>query len=129
MLDSDPCLRPQVGVIARRNSCRNPPWTSLDLRVSREVSTWNGQRAEFSLDLFNVLNGLSPNMGQYAAAYGEYRVLLTAVRYNPPAPPDAFDEPNAEQVVYRVNPGFGGLRAIGFDPLQFQAQLGVRYRF
>ena len=46
----------------------------------------------------------------------------------PPASPDMI-EPDAEKVIYRVNPGFGRLRPIGFDPLQFQAQLGLRYRF
>ena len=128
LLDDDPCLRHQVGLIAGRNTCRNPWWNALDLRLSREFAIWRLHKAELSLDFYNVLNGLSSTMGQYAVVYGERRVLLSAVQYRPPASPGEI-EPDAEKVIYRVNPGFGRLRPIGFDPLQFQAQLGLRYRF
>jgi hypothetical protein len=32
-------------------------------------------------------------------------------------------------VIYSIRSNFGEVQPIGFDPLQFQAQLGVRYRF
>lgn len=113
------CLRKQMGGIAQRNSCRNPWWNSLDLRISREIETWRGQRAEFTLDLFNVLNGLHWGMGQYTVVAAEDQVLVRPVGY----------DREARVVTYAVNESFGTLRSVGFEPYQFQVQLGARYRF
>jgi hypothetical protein len=113
------CLRSQLGGIARRNSCRNPWWNSLDVRLSREIETWRGQRAELTVDFFNVLNGLYWGMGQYTVVAAEDQVLLRAVSYNR----------DDSVVTYAVNESFGALRSVGFEPYQFQVQLGARYRF
>lgn len=53
-INSDPCLNAQRGRIMSRNSCRNPWQTFLDARVSKTISTMNGQSLEISLDVFNV---------------------------------------------------------------------------
>ena len=41
----------------------------------------------------------------------------------------AEEQPAEIAAVYEVNSSFGRLRSVGFEPYQFQAQLGIRYRF
>jgi hypothetical protein len=129
------CLSSQLGQVATRNSCRNPWWHSLDMRVSKEFKTIRGQRAELLVDLFNVLNGLSKDWGRYMQVTGFQTDLLTPRRY----------DATTGNVVYSVNwssavpasgttparneTGFGVVTPVGFDPFQFQAQIGLRYRF
>jgi hypothetical protein len=60
---SSECLREQRGTIMRRNSCRNPWRTSLDIRVSKSVPIGWGRRAELTADLFNVPNFLARDWG------------------------------------------------------------------
>jgi hypothetical protein len=128
------CLSKQLEQIAERNSCRNPWWHSLDLRLSKEFSTLRGQRAELLIDLFNVLNGLNKDWGRLMQVTGFQTDLLTPRRY----------DATTGKVVYSVNwtpattnaagvrvpeSGFGVKTPLGFDPFQFQAQIGLRYRF
>jgi hypothetical protein len=129
------CLREQRGRIATRNSCRNPWWHSLDLRLAKEIHTVRGQRAELLVDLFNVLNGLNKDWGRYMQVTGFQTDLLTPRRFDAttgavvysvnwsPATPASGNTPA------RAESGFGVLTPVGFDPYQFQAQIGVRYRF
>jgi hypothetical protein len=129
VLDKWECVREQLGSVAKRNSCRGPWWHSLDLRVSKHISTFRGQRAELLVDLFNVLNGLNSEWGRYMGIFTGATNLLD---------PRRFDQATG-RVVYRVNyfpatattpeRGFGVAQPTGFDPYQFQAQLGIRYRF
>lgn len=123
------CIREQEGEIARRNSCRNPGWNSLDLRLSKEVRTFGAQRLELLVDVFNVLNGLNEDWGRYVTVATSSTNLLKAERY----------DATTGQIVYSVNydpaaeagqRGFGEARPLPFgDPFQFQVQLGARYRF
>ncbi len=112
------CLADQVGTIATRNSCRNPWFNSLDLRFSWQLPTARGQRLEVLVDLFNVLNGIKSDWGKFMGVFGSRQNLLEA---------EGFD-PVSGNVIYSVNDRFGEERPIGFDPFQFQAQLGIRYR-
>jgi hypothetical protein len=124
----------QLGTIAKRNSCRNPWWHSLDLRLAKEFTTLRGQRAELLIDLFNVLNGLNKDWGRYMHVTGFQTDLLTPRRL----------DAATGNIVYSVNwapettnaagvrvpeSGFGVKTPLGFDPYQFQAQIGARYRF
>jgi len=131
LLDKWDCLSDQLGQIAKRNSCRGPWWHSLDLRLSKEINTLRGQRAELLVDAFNVLNGLNSDWGRYmgvfTAATNLYRPDVTSfdagtgrVRYTVNYTP-ATDSAPAR--------GFGVAQPTGFEPFQFQVQLGVRYRF
>jgi hypothetical protein len=113
------CIREQLNTIATRNSCRNPWWHSLDIRVSKEITTVRGQRAEILVDFFNVLNGLNHDWGRFMAVFGSAQNVLIARRY----------DLTTSRVVYGANRGFGTTGPSGFEPFQFQAQLGVRYRF
>ena len=113
------CLADQRGRIVTRNSCRNPWFHSVDLRFSKTIPSFGGQRAEFVVDAFNVLNGLNDDWGRFMGVFGSATDLLDARGFNAAT----------GQVIYRVNPTFGEERPVGFDPFQFQLQLGVRYRF
>ncbi len=57
------CLASQVGQILKRNSCRSPWQSSLDLRVAQEVQTGVGT-LRLELDAVNVLNLLNSNWGR-----------------------------------------------------------------
>ncbi|MGH7530961.1 MAG: TonB-dependent receptor [Gemmatimonadales bacterium] len=119
LIQQHSCLADQVGRIAARNSCRNPPFNSLDVRLAYEVPTLGGQSVEILVDLFNVLNGLNENWGRFMGVFGSRQELLAADSFNA----------TTNNVVYSVSSSFGEERPVGFDPFQFQAQVGVRYRF
>jgi hypothetical protein len=123
------CLSSQIDQIAKRNSCNGPWWHSLDLRLSKELRTFRGQSAELLVDVFNVLNGLNEDWGRYMGVFTGATNLVRAERF----------DPVTGRVVYSVNytpatdtapaRGFGVAQPTGFDPFQFQAQIGLRYRF
>ncbi|MGH7551345.1 MAG: TonB-dependent receptor domain-containing protein, partial [Gemmatimonadota bacterium] len=113
------CLRDNLGRIAERNSCRNPWFHSVDLHLSKGFAFVDGQEVEVIADLFNVLNGLNEDWGQFNAIFGSAANPLEKEGY----------DAATNRVIYSVNNGFGGVDPVGFNPLQFQAQLGVRYRF
>ncbi|MBI4539991.1 MAG: TonB-dependent receptor [Gemmatimonadetes bacterium] len=138
LIDEFECLQSQVGAIAKRNGCRNPWWHSLDLRLSKEIETVGSQRVELLVDLFNVLDGVGSlfcdeeqaaadaelndgacGWGNFLAVFGSNQNLLRAEAYNAAA----------GRVIYSVNRDFGTELPSGFDPFQFQAQIGLRYRF
>jgi hypothetical protein len=128
LLDEFPCLAGQEGRIARRNSCRNPWWNSLDMRISKDVRTFGSQRAELLVDVFNVLNGLNEDWGRFVTVATSATNVVRAERF----------DAATGQVVYSTNyfperdagsRGFGEARPLSFgDPFQFQVQLGLRYR-
>jgi hypothetical protein len=123
------CLQDQQGTIARRNSCRGPWFHSLNMRLSKQFNTVRGQRVEVLADVFNVLNGLSEDWGKWMDVYTASTNLYRAERF----------DAATGNVVYSVNytpasgttpeSGFGVARPTGFEPFQFQIQLGARYRF
>ena len=135
LIDRWDCLEDQLGTIAKRNSCRGPWWHSFDMRLSRQLNTFRGQHAEILVDVFNVLNWINSDWGRYMGVFSGSTNLLRAERF----------DPATGRVVYSVNylpateatattparreSGFGVAQPVGFDPFQFQMQIGVRYRF
>jgi hypothetical protein len=129
LLSRHSCLQEQQGQIAARNSCRGPWFHSLNMRLSKEINTVRGQRVEILADVFNVLNGLNSDWGKWMDVFTASTNLYRAER---------FDQATGN-VVYSVNytapsgttpeSGFGVARPTGFEPYQFQVQLGARYRF
>jgi hypothetical protein len=82
---SSECLREQRGTIMRRNSCRNPWRSSLDIRVSKSVPVGWGHRAEITADLFNVPNFLARDWGVVTEAssfFVEEVAMLRLVGYD-----------------------------------------------
>ncbi|HUF89710.1 MAG TPA: TonB-dependent receptor [Gemmatimonadota bacterium] len=113
------CLRENLGRIAERNSCRNPWFHSVDLHLSKAFGFTGGHEIELIADMFNVLNGINEDWGQFKAIFGSASEVFRKQGY----------DADSNRVIYSVEGGFGREGAVGFNPLQFQAQLGVRYRF
>lgn len=116
--DAGECLRDELGRVARRNVCSNPWFHSVDLHLSKAFGFGGGQEIELIADLFNVLNGLSED-------WGKYEVIGLS---NAPLSKEDYDS-GTNNVIYSVNDDFGALEPLPFTQLQFQAQLGARYRF
>ena len=114
------CIGDYVGQIVPRNTCRQPWFGQLDLRVAKLIRTFRGQGVELQADFFNVLNGLNSEWGRYEAVTSARRNLLL---------PRSFD-PATGQILYEVGRDFGSTRALGFNLIrQFQVQLGLQYNF
>ncbi len=123
------CLQEAAGSIINRNTCSDPWWHSLDLKLTKSFRTAGSQRAEIVLDMFNVLDGLGFGAGEFMA---HDEALFRAEGY----------DPDTQEVIYSVRttqverdgeqvtiPRFGRELPVGFEPFQFQAQLGIRYHF
>jgi hypothetical protein len=124
-LAEHPCVGDYVGQIVPRNTCRNPAFNRLDMTLGYSLPTVRQQRAELVLDLFNVLNLLNEDWGQYRGVTAARRNLLEPRGYiADPARPDQ------GTIVYRVPTTFGERRELGSNlMLQWQAQVSLRYRF
>jgi hypothetical protein len=116
-LEDNACVGEHVGEIIPRNTCRQPWFNRLDLKLTRGFQSFNNQRLEVEVDLFNVLNGLDHHWGMYKSVGGNQARLLTANRY----------DRTTRRVLYDVPTGFGEKNGSGLL-LQFQAQIGIRYR-
>jgi outer membrane receptor for ferrienterochelin and colicin len=119
-LADNPCVGDYQGQIIPRNTCRQPSFNRLDVRFNREFSTVRGQHLGLEVDLFNVLNGLNSEWGQYVSVSAARRNLINPSRFNQ----------ETGQIEYTVPTGFGNRTTLGANLLlQFQAQVGLRYRF
>jgi hypothetical protein len=120
VLDENACVGDYVGQIIPRNTCRYPWFNRLDLRVSRSFRTFEGQRAQLQIDLFNVLNGINSDWGKFTGVFAADRNLLL---------PQGYDRETG-QSYYDVPSSFGRQRTIGDNlQLQFQARIGLKYYF
>ncbi len=114
--DDNECLREAVGTIINRNTCNNPWWHSVDLKLAKAFNIVSGQELELTLDLFNVLDAVGVSAGEFVF---KRDALFRAEGY----------DPDTNEVIYSVFDNFGEELPVGFGQLQFQAQLGARYRF
>ncbi|MEZ4414886.1 MAG: carboxypeptidase regulatory-like domain-containing protein [Gemmatimonadota bacterium] len=62
-IESEACLAENRGQILTRNVCQGPWQNRVDTRFTFKVPTVTGQRAEITLDVFNVLNLLNQSWG------------------------------------------------------------------
>jgi hypothetical protein len=119
-LDQYPCVAKYVGQIIPRNTCSQPWFNQMNMQFAKSVSTVNGQRAEVTIDLFNVLNGINKDWGRYMGVFGAAQDLLT---------PNSYDQ-TTKQIRYAVPTTFGSQGVVGANLLlQFQGQVGLRYYF
>jgi outer membrane receptor for ferrienterochelin and colicin len=138
-LADNACVGDYVGQIIPRNTCRQPWFNRLDMRLQRTFPTARGQRAELQVDLFNVVNGIGQLLcnreeaierneyhqgkcgwGKYMGVFGASRNIMTPVSY----------DQGTNRILYNVAPGFGALGMTGTGlNLQFQAQVALRYHF
>jgi outer membrane receptor for ferrienterochelin and colicin len=120
-LTENSCVGDYVGQIVPRNTCRQPWFHKVDLRLRRVIETVGNQRAELEIDLFNVLNGLNSDWGRYHTVSGFDRNIYLV---------EGYDRTN-NRILYSVpeNISFGTPSQFSGLLMQFQAQVGVRYRF
>jgi hypothetical protein len=71
------------------------------------------------VDLFNVLNGLSSSWGRLHTVSGSSRNLME---------PRGYDA-ESNEIRYSVPTGFGTPTQFSGLLMQFQVQVGIRYRF
>ena len=139
ILEEHSCIGDYVGQIIPRNTCRQPWFNRLDMRLTRSFETVASQRAELQVDLFNVVNGIGRLLcdadeaeadgtwtegacgwGQYTTIRSDRRNVLAPVRY----------DAGTNRILYEVPTTFGQRRQAGADLLlQFQAQVALRYYF
>jgi len=127
LLRDHDCVGDFVGRILPRNTCRQPWYNRVDVRLNKRLPTMRGQNAELTVDLFNILNGLKPEWGQYVGVRSDRLNLL-----EPQGSRTTTDESGARttEVLYTVPATFAQRQILGFDlGLQFSAQIGLRYSF
>ena len=135
LLADNDCIGDYEGQIVPRNTCRTPWSNMLDMRLTKEFPTLEGQRAELQVDLFNVLNGVSQifcsddefaedptggvcGLGRFTSVSGSSRNIFR---------PAGFAD---DAVTYTVSDSFGREGVVGSNLLlQFQAQIGFKYYF
>jgi hypothetical protein len=143
VLAANSCISKYVGQIIPKNTCRTPWVNSLDMRLTKEISTLRGQHAELQIDLFNVLNGL----GQLGCNKDDYNAAVKAGTDLPGtcgwgrvttvsgANQDLFNSVGSYnsatgQITYGPNKTFGRETVVGSNlNLQFQTQIALKYYF
>jgi hypothetical protein len=117
-IERDPCLRRQRGRILARNSCRNPWFGTLNARVTKAFPTMTGQSLELTADIYNVLNILNRNWGQYRVTnLDPSQPMLFLSGYDAPA----------GRGIYR--PLLPSFRQVQDLASRWQLELGARYTF
>lgn len=120
LLSQHECLREAVGSIVNRNTCNDPWWHSVDIKLKKRFQVTEGQAFEVTADFFNVLDGLGLGAGEFVFERNTLFIVPEAGEGNL----------NAEnEVIVETAGDFGEEVPAGFSPFQFQAQLGVRYHF
>ncbi len=116
-LNANSCVRGFVGRIIDRNTCREDWFNRLDMSIRKDLPIGGG-RAQLSIDLFNVLNGLNRDWGRFVGVRGANRNLLN---------PQGFNQ-QTQQIEYTVPTTFGRDGTLGTNLLlQFSTQVGIRY--
>lgn len=116
-IEDTPCLRRQRGRILERNSCREP-WSHTTILSMRQAIPVRGHAFEAQLDVFNVLNLLN-------SEWGEYRVASPALLEHVGQGSGAADE---AQSVFRFDTTRPEWTTLSTESL-YQLQLALRYRF
>jgi len=119
-IDREPCLRRSRGALLRRNTCRNPWQSRLDLRLARSTALGTGHAVELSLDLFNVAHLLDRDWGlvRRTADFGLEEVPLVRLA--------GFDDQRGRGVYQLRLPDRD--KADG-EASRWRMQLGARYVF
>lgn len=119
-IQAEPCLRVSRGTLLRRNRCRNPWASTLDVRLTKTMRAGKGRALDLSLDVFNLLHLIDRNWGvvKRTADFGLEEVpLLQLAGY------DAVHD----RGVYRLD--LRDRRHADFDLSRWRMQFGARYVF
>jgi hypothetical protein len=107
--------RDNMGKVAPRNEGKNPFFSTIDLRLTKQIKTFGKQSLELSADLFNFVNLLDKNKGNNVNLARESRLLNIS----------GFDKTKQEyKYTLNANTGVG---VLGGTP--WRLQLGLRYNF
>lgn len=144
-IESEPSLRDARGGVVDRNTARTPWRNILDLQLTQEIETLQGQRIELTANLLNVLNLIDSDWGRVLFTSNDNSQLL-----------DFYGYVEADDVGRTVNgvlltPGDIGKPVIGYTELadrnndgevtrddlfqvsnlasRWQLQFGLRYTF
>jgi hypothetical protein len=117
LIEGTPCLRRQRGYILERNSCREP-WSHTTILSVRQAIPVGGHALEAQLDVFNVLNLLNEEWGEYRVASP---ALLEHVGQGSGAPDEA-------QSIFRFDATRPQWTTLPTESA-FQLQLALRYSF
>jgi hypothetical protein len=109
------CLQSQRGQLMRRNSCRDPWVTIVNVRLSKIFPTVRGQSLELIADLFNALNLLDGDWGIRRSTEGSR--ILELVGY----------DAASGRGVYNFAPRDPNVRDL--EASRWRLQLGARYTF
>ncbi|MFQ5679166.1 MAG: carboxypeptidase regulatory-like domain-containing protein [Gemmatimonadota bacterium] len=120
LLAENKCLREAIGTIIHRNTCRDPWWHSVNLKIKKDFTAPGGHHFEFIADLFNVLDAFGIDAGEFT--------FKRSGLFTVPDEDDGNFDADEKEVIVRTR-DFGQEIPAGFRPSQFQAQLGFRYRF
>lgn len=118
LIAAESCLREQRGQVLRRNSCRNPWFGTVNLRLAKAIPTRAGQSLELAVDVYNLLNLLNSQWGQYRRTIPDPWVQTLLLR--------SYDEATGRGVYDWV---FRGLNSIEDLASRWQMELSVRYVF
>lgn len=116
-IEGTPCLRRQRGRILDRNSCREP-WSHTTILSVRQAIPVGGHTFEAQLDVFNVLNLLNRE-------WGEYRVASPTLLEHVGQESGAADE---AQSIFRFDTTRPEWTTLSTESL-YQLQLALHYRF
>jgi len=115
---AEPCLRSQRGRILERNSCRNAWFGTLSARLTKAFPTVAGQSLEVTADVYNVLNLMNQQWGQYRVTTLDPRIPLLSLA--------GYDTTRARGV-YQVQ--LRGRNQAQDLESRWQVVLGARYAF
>src|SRR5262249_43979428 len=128
--DGQDCLAGARGRFVQRGECRNP-WSNLvNLRFAWGMHTYQQQRFEVQLDIFDFMNLIDPGWGHFDQVTGFETApgsFLQAVGYDPAMnrPVYKFVAPSPSAV------SKDGIISTVYSPTssRWRIQLGARYEF
>lgn len=125
-IQTEDCLRENRGRIISRNACTSDWRNRVDTRFTFRIPTVSDQRAEITLDIFNVLNLLSEDWGRVEGP--EFAGLeLLSLRGWDQANNRGIFEPTGR--LRLTDDGTADPFTIFDTTSRWQAQIGIRYAF
>ena len=120
-IESVDYLKENRGKYTQRNGGRTPWNKSVDLRINHNLSLKSGNRIQFQLDVFNVLNLLNSNWGVQHFVSNSSNASFSTLSY---VGRDAEERPN---YVYKHD-GSSPWQVDNFAS-RWQMQMGIKYFF
>jgi hypothetical protein len=136
-IEAQDCLNEQRGSIMKRNSCRSPSQSRMDLSIRQSIPPIRGQQLSLQLDIFNFLNFLNADWGQIklptlSPTFPDQRALLQNARSAGPLD-QSISTFTFDTRLFNSDPDAGEVGAPkifeGRSASVYQIQLVLRYSF